>query len=50
MFSSDSIDIGVRVPVKAYAPGQFINIDIDINNKSGKEISEFSVKLIKVID
>lgn len=47
-FSSGSVDICVRMPVSGYTPGQTINLDMNVNNKSNKQISEFSVKLIKV--
>lgn len=36
-----------RVPVSGYTPGQTINIEIDVDNRSDQE-SDFSVRLMKV--
>lgn len=36
-----------RIPVRGYTPGQTINIEIDVDNRSDQE-SDFSVKLMKV--
>lgn len=36
-----------RVPVTGYTPGQTINIEIDVDNKS-EETADFAVQLMKV--
>lgn len=40
--------IAATVPTSGYAPGQAINVQIDVNNKSTKNISEFKIELNKV--
>lgn len=42
------MEIVVRAPVRGYAPGQFINLDIMVKNKSGTPVSHFEVELIQV--
>lgn len=39
--------IVARIPVKGYVPGQTINVEVDVDNKSEAN-AEFSVKLFKV--
>lgn len=38
----------VRIPVRAYTPGQMINVEIYVNNQSRQSIAELSVELIRV--
>lgn len=45
---SDPIDMIVNVPVRGYTPGQTINMEINVKNRSNQMISEFQVNLIKV--
>lgn len=37
-----------RVPVGAYAPGQTINVELAVRNRSDVLIAAFTVQLIKV--
>lgn len=37
----------VRIPVSGYTPGQSIDVEIDVDNKS-EEIADFVVQLVKV--
>lgn len=46
--SSDPMHVVVRIPVSGYTPGQSINIEIDVDNKSDSE-AEFTVQLVKVL-
>ncbi|XP_055296146.1 arrestin domain-containing protein 3-like [Sitodiplosis mosellana] len=47
--SSRPMQIVARVPVGGYTPGQFINLEINVNNHSGQSISGFNIHLIKRI-
>ncbi|XP_055312571.1 arrestin domain-containing protein 17-like [Sitodiplosis mosellana] len=47
--SSDPLRIVARTPVGGYTPGQVINLEIDVKNKSDQDVSEFTVELIKQI-
>ncbi|KAJ6645788.1 Arrestin domain-containing protein 17 [Pseudolycoriella hygida] len=47
---SSPMNVAVRIPVSGYTPGQTVNIEIKVNNRSGQEIDGFEVKLIKIID
>lgn len=40
--------LSARIPVRAYTPGQFINLEINVYNRSNQLLTEFSVQLIKV--
>lgn len=44
---SDPMHLVARVPVTGYTPGQTINIEIDVDNKS-EETADFAVQLMKV--
>lgn len=44
----NNVVIAASVPTSGYAPGQSIPVQIDINNKSTKNISEFKIELNKV--
>lgn len=44
----NNISITATVPTSGYAPGQVIPLQIDVNNKSNKNILEFKVELNKV--
>lgn len=46
--SSDPLKIVVRIPVRGYTSGQFINIEIDVQNKSNVSVSKFLAELIQV--
>lgn len=37
-----------HIPVSGYTPGQTIDVEIDVDNRSG-ESGEFSLQLLKVI-
>lgn len=41
--------VKAKIPVGGYVPGQTINLDLDIHNKSDEDISAFVVKLRKAI-
>ncbi|XP_055302464.1 arrestin domain-containing protein 17-like [Sitodiplosis mosellana] len=41
--------IVVRTPVRAFAPGQMINVEIYVNNQSKQSIAELSIELIRGI-
>lgn len=44
---SDPMHVTARIPVSGYTPGQTIDVEIDVNNRSD-ENGEFSVQLLKV--
>lgn len=44
---SAPLRIVARIPLGGYAPGQTINVDIEVDNKSAKE-ADFNVQLYKV--
>lgn len=44
----DNVFITATIPYNGFAPGQVIPLQIDVDNKSNKNISEFKVDLIKV--
>lgn len=44
----NNVVIAASMPTSGYAPGQVIPLQIDVNNKSNKNISEFKVELNKV--
>lgn len=44
----NNVSITATVPTSGYAPGQVISLQIDVNNKSNKNILEFKVELNKV--
>lgn len=44
----NNVVIAASMPTSGYAPGQVIPLQIDVNNKSNKHISEFKVELNKV--
>lgn len=45
---SDPLKIVARTPVGGYAPGQMINLVLNVNNKSDQTVSEFTVQFFKV--
>lgn len=45
---SDPMKIVARTPVGGYTPGQTINLELDIINRSDQPVSDFTVQLIKV--
>lgn len=47
-FTSSPLKITARAPVGGYVPGQVINLEFQVNNKSDQNVTEFTVKLIKV--
>lgn len=47
-FDSNQIQIIARTPVGGYIPRQTILLEINVNNQSNIEISEFTIELIKV--
>lgn len=44
----NNVVIAATVPTSGYASGQSIPVQIDVNNKSAKNISEFKIELNKV--
>lgn len=44
----NNVEITATIPTSGYAPGQTIPLQIEVNNKSNKNISEFKVELNKV--
>lgn len=44
----NNVQITATIPSSGYAPGQKIPLEIDVNNKSIKNISEFKIELNKV--
>lgn len=44
----NNVLITATIPTSGYAPGQLIPLEININNKSNKNILEFKVELNKV--
>ncbi|XP_055295178.1 uncharacterized protein LOC129564951 [Sitodiplosis mosellana] len=48
-FPSDPMRIIARTPVSGYAPGQTINLAIEVDNKSNKRVPNFKAELIKRI-
>lgn len=49
-FKNGALTVSVYVPVRGYAPGQVINVKIDVVNDSSKNLSSMDVQLIKVIN
>lgn len=47
-FFTGPMIVSVRAPVGGYTPGQTINFEITVDNKSNKMIPKFKVKLINV--
>lgn len=47
---SDPLKMSIRIPVSGYCPGQFINVEINVNNPTGQSIRDIWVKLIRVRD
>ncbi|XP_031621717.1 arrestin domain-containing protein 17-like [Contarinia nasturtii] len=47
--TTDDMQIFVLVPVCGYTPGQVINLEIDVNNKSKRSITEFGIELVREI-
>ncbi|XP_055312538.1 arrestin domain-containing protein 17-like [Sitodiplosis mosellana] len=47
--ATDALEIVVRVPVGGYTPGQFVNLEIEVKNKSNEPVSEFTVELVQKI-
>lgn len=45
---SDPLKLIARTPVGGYTPGQTINLEVEVINKSDQPVSDFSVQLIKV--
>lgn len=45
---SEPLDVVVRIPVSGYVPGQTINVELKVMNKSKENIVEFSAGLVKV--
>ena len=43
----NNVQINATIPTSGYAPGQKIPLEIDVNNKSIKNISEFKIELNK---
>lgn len=48
--TSNSIKIVFSTPVGGYTPGQTIHLEIDVDNQSNQQISNFAVQFIKVRD
>lgn len=44
----NNVTITATMPTSGYAPGQVIPLQIDVNNKSSRNISEFKIELNKV--
>lgn len=44
----NNVQITATIPTSGYAPGQKIPLEIDVNNKSIKNISELKIELNKV--
>lgn len=44
----NNVTITATMPTSCYAPGQVIPLQIDVNNKSNRNISEFKIELNKV--
>lgn len=44
----NNVTITATMPTSGYAPGQVIPLQIDVNNRSGRNISEFKIELNKV--
>lgn len=47
--TSEPLEIGGRIPRGGYAPGEVIDVILNVNNKSVQRVSEFTVQLVKVI-
>lgn len=47
-WKSDDLNIFGRLPVRAYCPGQTMNLKLDVINKSGREVLYFLVHFIQV--
>lgn len=46
--SANLLNIVARIPKRGYTPRQIIILELFVNNKTGKTVSEFKVQLIKV--
>lgn len=49
-FPSDPLRIIARIPVSGYAPGQLINLTLEVDNKSNERIPLIQMELVKVRD
>lgn len=47
---SPPLSVNVSLPVRGYVPGQKIQMKVDVENQSGKEIEVVKLKLQKVIN
>lgn len=46
--TTDPLEIVARVPVGGYTPGQFVNLDMEVKNKSNEPVSQFTVEMVQV--
>lgn len=45
---SDPLTVRAVIPVGGYTPGQSINLDLFVSNRSTEDVDDFVVRLIKV--
>ena len=46
--ATDPLEIVARAPVGGYTPGQFVNLEIEVKNKSNEPVSQFTVEMVQV--
>lgn len=49
MLKLDQLTITASIPTSGYAPGQAIPLQLDVQNKSDRNVLEFKIELIKAI-
>lgn len=45
---SNNIELTAHIPQQGYTPGQTIDLELDVNNKTVEDVNEIKVKLVKV--
>lgn len=45
----NQLTVTAKIPTTGYAPGQAISLQLDVNNQSDRDIIEFNIDLIKIV-